>query len=183
MSPVNLEDVHPDNMKLFKKINKVCGLNLNGIDYITPSLSIPYHKYGSVIENNARPGVKGHYLMNPDSIDKFVKLIRFGKKTREGVVFNADYLHPYYDKYGISIDTKTKTLQKLRDEKSNHSHSKQRCYYPPYICCARHCAGVSMYLFRFDLLNTNDAVNEVRCAFPRLRMQKSGGRCKNHRPT
>ena len=44
--------------------------------------------------------------------DKFVKLIRFGKKTREGVVFNADYLHPYYDKYGISIDTKTKTLQK-----------------------------------------------------------------------
>lgn len=112
VSPVNLEDVHPDNMKLFKKINKVCGLNLNGIDYITPSLSIPYHKYGSVIENNARPGVKGHYLMNPDSIDKFVKLIRFGKKTREGVVFNADYLHPYYDKYGISIDTKTKTLQK-----------------------------------------------------------------------
>lgn len=112
VSPVNLEDVHPDNMKLFKKINKVCGLNLNGIDYITPSLSIPYHKYGSVIENNAKPGVKGHYLMNPDSIDKFVKLIRFGKPRREGVVFNADHLHPYYKKYGISIDTKTKTLQK-----------------------------------------------------------------------
>ena len=80
VSHVDIETVHPDNIKLFKKINNVCKLNLNGIDYITPSLSIPYYKYGSVIENNARPGVDGHYLVNPDSINYLIKSIKFDKQ-------------------------------------------------------------------------------------------------------
>lgn len=77
VSPIKIEDVHPANIKLFRKINRVCGLNLNGIDFITHDLKIPYYEYGSVIENNARPGVQGHQLMNPNAMDQFIKLIRF----------------------------------------------------------------------------------------------------------
>jgi cyanophycin synthetase len=77
VTPIKLSDVHPANLDMFIKINKICNLNLNGIDFITHSLSIPYTRDGSVIENNARPGVQGHQLMNPDSMDEFIKLIRF----------------------------------------------------------------------------------------------------------
>lgn len=79
VTPINLQDVHPDNIKLFKHINNVVGLNLNGIDFITYDLRIPYYKYGYIIENNARPGVEGHYLMNPKSMDRFFSLIKFEK--------------------------------------------------------------------------------------------------------
>lgn len=74
---IDLNDVHPDNLALFKKINKVSNLNLNGIDYITTDLSIPYYEYGTVLENNAKPGIDGHYLLNPQTVDKIFTLIEF----------------------------------------------------------------------------------------------------------
>lgn len=70
-------DIHPDNLKMFKKINKIIGLNANGIDYITTDLSIPYYEYGSVLESNSSPGIEFHHKNNPASIDKFMKLIKF----------------------------------------------------------------------------------------------------------
>jgi cyanophycin synthetase len=77
VTPININDICLENIQLFKKINKVVGLNLNGIDYITYDLKIPYSNYGYVIENNARPGMEGHYLMNPKSMERFVRLIKF----------------------------------------------------------------------------------------------------------
>jgi hypothetical protein len=62
---------------MFKKINKIIGLNANGIDYITTDLSIPYYEYGSVLESNSSPGIETHHKNNPASIDKFMKLIKF----------------------------------------------------------------------------------------------------------
>jgi cyanophycin synthetase len=77
VTSIKIDNIHPDNVALFKKINKVCGLNLNGIDYISHDLSISHKIQGSVLENNARPGIDGHYTTNVKSMDKFFKLIKF----------------------------------------------------------------------------------------------------------
>tara|TARA_Y100000389_G_scaffold187806_1_gene209642 strand:- start:1767 stop:2729 length:963 start_codon:yes stop_codon:yes gene_type:complete len=57
-------DVHPENMMLFKKINKLFGINFSGIDYVTPDISRPY--IGKVIEVNDGPGFslnqQKHYI-------------------------------------------------------------------------------------------------------------------------
>lgn len=74
---IDMNRVHPDNIELFKRINKVTKLNLNGIDFISKDLMIPYYKNGSVIEVNSSPGVEGHAKYNPDSINKFLNLLVF----------------------------------------------------------------------------------------------------------
>ena len=50
---------------------------MNGIDYITTDLSIPYYKYGSVLETNANPGMGILAKNNPEYIDKFLNMIKF----------------------------------------------------------------------------------------------------------
>jgi len=79
---ITLEDInniHPLNVKMFKKINKICGLNYNGIDFITYDLSIPYTEYGYFLENNARAGIEGHYYLDKTFMNKLFKLIDFSK--------------------------------------------------------------------------------------------------------
>lgn len=70
---IDVSKVHPANIALFQKINKVVGLDLNGIDYITHDLSIPYYEYGFVIEVNAYPGLISHHLTNPQTLDKLLE--------------------------------------------------------------------------------------------------------------
>ena len=48
-------DVHPINLDMFSRLNKEIGLNLTGIDYIGPDLSIPYLDGGKIIEVNPYP--------------------------------------------------------------------------------------------------------------------------------
>ena len=74
---IDINDVHPANIDLFKKINRISNLKLNGIDFISKDLRIPYYKHGFVIELNANPGVEGHAKYNPKSIDKFINLLNF----------------------------------------------------------------------------------------------------------
>lgn len=51
------QDIHPTNLNLFYRLNKVIGLNLSGIDYIGPDLDIPYYLGdGKIIEVNSFPG-------------------------------------------------------------------------------------------------------------------------------
>lgn len=76
---VNIKYIHPENIKMFKKINRIMGLDLNGLDYMTPSLSVPYYINGNVLETNSAPGIEFHYTEDPKSIDKFVSLIDFNK--------------------------------------------------------------------------------------------------------
>jgi cyanophycin synthetase len=74
---VHIKNIHPDNIIMFKKLTKLVSLNACGIDYITYDLSIPYYIYGNVLETNSKPGIKSHFNSNPNSIDKFLKLIKF----------------------------------------------------------------------------------------------------------
>ena len=74
---INIKDIHPSNIAMFKRITKLVNLNACGIDYITHDLSIPHYVYGSVLETNSQPGIETHAIANPKSIHKFVNLIRF----------------------------------------------------------------------------------------------------------
>ena len=54
---INIEDIHPDNIKLFKNVNKVLQLNLSGIDYMSKTISESYKKHGYILEVNDSPGI------------------------------------------------------------------------------------------------------------------------------
>jgi cyanophycin synthetase len=75
---ITLEDIaniHPDNVAMFKKINKICDLKYNGIDFITYDLSLSYKQYGYFLENNARAGIEGHYFLDKTFMQKFFSLV------------------------------------------------------------------------------------------------------------
>ena len=69
---IPIDSVHPDNIALFKNINKIMNLKMNGIDFITPSLNIP--NVGKIIEVNPFPGFAKVNLL-PSVVDRFVKAL------------------------------------------------------------------------------------------------------------
>ena len=75
---IDIKNVHPDNINMFKKARQLSGLTLTGLDFITPSLSIPYYlMYGKcgVLELNPLPGMEVHYNIKKDKdqfLDNFV---------------------------------------------------------------------------------------------------------------
>ena len=60
--PVDVTDqVHPDNRVMAEKASLGVGLDVAGIDFITPDISQPYHEIGgAIVEINARPGLDIH---------------------------------------------------------------------------------------------------------------------------
>ena len=54
----NLSEIHPDNIRMFLKVNNVLKYNITGIDYVTKDLNIPYYNSGKIIEVNSDPCVK-----------------------------------------------------------------------------------------------------------------------------
>jgi cyanophycin synthetase len=64
---VDINNVNPVNISLFKKINNILGLKLSGIDYICEDLTIPYYLDGCVIEVNPAPGLDIHYSVYPEN--------------------------------------------------------------------------------------------------------------------
>ena len=68
-------NVHPDNITMFKKVQKVIGLTISGIDYITDDISISWKKgKGFVNEVNDSPafdGPGGHLVVNKNNKKKF----------------------------------------------------------------------------------------------------------------
>jgi glutathione synthase/RimK-type ligase-like ATP-grasp enzyme len=59
---IRLDDVHPDNIHLFKHISEVSGLRLIGIDYLTPDITQSYLSSQSAInEINGMPNTDIHY--------------------------------------------------------------------------------------------------------------------------
>lgn len=72
---VALSEIHPDNLIMFKKAAQVCELKLTGMDFITPSLLIPYHKMPSecgILEMNTGPGMGVHYHAKGDKQNDFI---------------------------------------------------------------------------------------------------------------
>lgn len=65
--------VHPDNIKLFFKIQKVFDLNLVGIDFISPNLEEPYYNNnGCLLEINNSPQFNISITECPE---KFIKTL------------------------------------------------------------------------------------------------------------
>ena len=56
---IPIQNVHPDNLEMFKKINKVIDLKLSGIDYMSPDITKSYkNNYGYINEVNSGPSMK-----------------------------------------------------------------------------------------------------------------------------
>jgi cyanophycin synthetase len=69
---IPISKVHPDNIAMCKKIQKVIGLTINGIDYITDDISISWKKRnGFINEVNDHPAFSGHLAVNKDNLKKF----------------------------------------------------------------------------------------------------------------
>ena len=62
---VDISNVNPINISLFKEINNILNLKLSGIDYICEDLTIPYYLNGCIIEVNEKPGLNIHYAVYP----------------------------------------------------------------------------------------------------------------------
>jgi cyanophycin synthetase len=75
LKSVNINSVHPDNIKMFKKVNNSLKLNLCGIDYISNNLSTSHKKTGAILEVNSKPDIKNHYITNKNHVSKFVNNI------------------------------------------------------------------------------------------------------------
>ncbi len=77
---IPLNNVHPDNITMFKKTAHVLGINLTGIDYMCKDLMTPHYIDGVIIEANQRPDLAIHCdssskSQNKHFINKFLKLI------------------------------------------------------------------------------------------------------------
>ncbi|HEX6645377.1 MAG TPA: cyanophycin synthetase [Gemmatimonadales bacterium] len=55
------DEIHPDNVTACELAAGVVGLDIAGLDILTPDISVPFHENGAVIiEVNAAPGVRMH---------------------------------------------------------------------------------------------------------------------------
>ena len=57
---INLNDVHPDNLTLFKKVSKIFNTTITGIDFISKDISKSYKKQGNILELNSNPNYTFH---------------------------------------------------------------------------------------------------------------------------
>lgn len=56
------DELHPANAALAVRASRVVGLDVAGIDIVTPSIAVPVHQGGgAVIEVNAAPGIRMHH--------------------------------------------------------------------------------------------------------------------------
>ena len=76
---IPMSKVHQDNINMFKKTNKLLGLELSGIDYMTNDISKSYKQEGYIIEVNSGPDVTLHIAANKSNKsmipDKIVSLL------------------------------------------------------------------------------------------------------------
>ena len=55
------DQVHPDNRYLAERVARLSGLDIVGIDVVTPTLDVPLHEAsGGIVEINAAPGFRMH---------------------------------------------------------------------------------------------------------------------------
>lgn len=54
--PMDMDDIHPENLTLFRDAARVIGLDICGVDYISTDISQPWYQAGGIIvELNAQP--------------------------------------------------------------------------------------------------------------------------------
>jgi cyanophycin synthetase len=55
------DDIHPENVWLAQRVAKIIGLDIAGIDIVTPDISRPIRELdGVIVEVNAAPGFRMH---------------------------------------------------------------------------------------------------------------------------
>ena len=55
------DEIHPDNVTMCEMAAGIIGLDIAGLDVITPDIGVPFHENGAVIiEVNAAPGIRMH---------------------------------------------------------------------------------------------------------------------------
>ncbi|GAB4353918.1 MAG: cyanophycin synthetase [Kiloniellaceae bacterium] len=55
--------IHPENATMLRRVARVVGLDVAGIDFITPDIARPFHEVGGAIcEVNASPGLRPHQV-------------------------------------------------------------------------------------------------------------------------
>jgi cyanophycin synthetase len=55
------DEIHPDNVTACEMAANVIGLDIAGLDVLTPDIAVPFHQNGAVIiEVNAAPGIRMH---------------------------------------------------------------------------------------------------------------------------
>ncbi|WP_350343725.1 cyanophycin synthetase [Proteinivorax tanatarense] len=91
------DEIHPDNINLAKRLAKIIGLDIAGIDIVIEDIRKPMTtETGAIIEVNAAPGIRMH--LHPS----FGKPIPVGEKI-------VDYLFPEGAKHTIPIVSITGT--------------------------------------------------------------------------
>ena len=62
--------MHPDNIRLAEDVARVVGLDVAGIDFLTPDIRRSWRDVGGgIIEVNPNPGLRPHWLDNPEQRD------------------------------------------------------------------------------------------------------------------
>lgn len=76
---ISLDSIHPINIVLFSRINKILDMNVNGIDFISKDISKPYYNTGVIIECNGGPDFDIHYKAAKDKnklLNRFMSLLQ-----------------------------------------------------------------------------------------------------------
>ena len=61
------EDIHPDNRKMAEQAARLIGLDVTGIDFLTPDISKSWTDIRcAILEANSTPGLRPHLGANPD---------------------------------------------------------------------------------------------------------------------
>ena len=65
---IELDKIHPENVKMFSSINSVLGTQITGIDFMTEDLMVPYYIDGHIMEVNSSPGFIYQCAIDPDNV-------------------------------------------------------------------------------------------------------------------
>jgi cyanophycin synthetase len=71
---IDLTDkVHPDNRQMFERAARVLGIDLAGIDYVSPDISRPWYEVGGAInEINPTPGLSTHVKSGTPDVHRII---------------------------------------------------------------------------------------------------------------
>lgn len=75
---INLNEVHPDNLELLRRVNSAIGLNVAGVDFMVPNISQSYKSSdnrGYIIEVNSNPGLDIHVNPKDDRSHEMGELV------------------------------------------------------------------------------------------------------------
>ena len=74
---LDINKIHPDNIRLFEKVSKIMKLQILGLDFITDDIKISYKKQGKVNEVNGIPNLDLHYYAdNKNSTEIHTKILK-----------------------------------------------------------------------------------------------------------